>query len=503
MKKLLILVLALFFVAGTFADTGDLGGASVAVRDPWNDAEFLPAAAAFYPGGGEFKLDFDIGTNTTKMSEFYTYYNSTGATSQYDRQNKDKASNITPVLKGRMRFGPLAASLRFAAPIQVVKTTNNEYRDYDLTAPNTDWWSDDDELSLKNGFPIDLGLKIGFAFSEMMGVGLMFNLFNETFTSFESSITKDENGITGNWEHEMEISISEIQFGAGLIFHLNQLIGGLSVQMSNLSATARTTSDKQWNGSALEEYWTDDLDMYPNTNITYNGFRLNGIVRLISSPKLTLGLAFVFDHFVPEGEMETQTMGTPSAFTNGSVNLINIAPGFWFRDKFFELAADLLIMLPSGSMDMVTYTAMPPDGMEITGNMSLKGFIWIFRSGGVFKLSDTVRVNIGYQRLNVSGSILQENYSWTASPVYTNYEGETSMSNLLGLSNNAFIFSFFYDITDGISLNYKLTVGTYLDENDPNFIKTLLPMSALMSGTGNIDIARTMTHKIALTYLIK
>ena len=502
MKKLLILVLALFFVVGTFADTGDLGGASVAVRDPWNDAEFLPAAAAFYPGGGEFKLDFDYGTNTTKMSEFYTYYNSTGATAQYDTQNKDKASNITPVLKGRMRFGPLAASLRFAAPIQSVKTEQNRFNDYDMTSPNTNWWSDDDEVSLKNGFPIDLGLKIGFAFSEMMGVGLMFNLFNETFTNFESSIEKDENGITGNWEHEMEIGISEIQFGAGLIFHLNQLIGGLSFQMSNLSATARTISDKSWNGSTLVEYWTDDLDMYPNTNITYNGFRLNGIVRLISSPKLTLGLAFVFDHFVPEVDIESASMKYVPMI-NGSVNLINIAPGFWFRDKFFELAADFLIMLPSGSMDSVTYTSPPPDGQEITGNMSLKGFIWIFRSGGVFKLSDTVRVNIGYQRLNVSGSMLEEQYAWSSDPVYTSYESEMKLSNLLGLSNNAFIFSFFYDIADGISLNYKMTVGTYLDENDPNFIKTLLPMGALMSGTMNIDVARTMTHKIALTYLIK
>ncbi|MCK4644434.1 hypothetical protein KAU32_12465 [bacterium] len=502
MKKLLILVLALFFVAGTFADTGDLGGASVAVRDPWNDAEFLPAAAAFYPGGGEFKLDFDYSSNTTKYYEYYCYYNSTGATNDNEYEMKDKMTGIKPVLKGRMRFGPLAASLRFAAPIQVVKTTNNEYRDYDLTAPNTDWWSDDDEVSLKNGFPIDLGLKIGFAFSEMMGVGLMFNLFNETFTNFESSITKDENGITGNWEREMEIGISEIQFGAGLIFHLNKLIGGLSFQMSNLSATARETSNKQWNGSALEEYWTDDLDNYPRTHITYNGFRLNGIVRLISSPKLTLGLAFVFDHFVPEVEMEYATMKFPPAI-NGYVNLINIAPGFWFRDKFFELAADFLVMLPSGGIDMVTYTSPPPDGQEITGNMSLKGFIWIFRSGGVFKLSDTVRVNIGYQRLNVSGSMLQEQYAWSSSPVYTQSESETSMSNLLGLSNNAFIFSFFYDIADGISLNYKLTVGTYLDENDPNFIKTLLPMGALTSGTGNIDIARTMTHKIALTYLIR
>ncbi len=503
MKKMFFIAMVMVIAIFVFADTGDLGGASVAVRDAWNDAEFLPAAAAFYPDEMVLKLDFDYGMNNTKFSNYYSYYNSTGMTADYKYDKADKVSFISPALKGRMRMGPLAFSLKFKSPIAGYKSTDDTDSDYDMTNPGTDWYKKNDEFSLKNGFPIDLGLKIGFAFSEMMGVGLNFNFNKQNYVQEDTYYREDETGVLDDDTYGSEINLSEIQFGLGAIFHKEKIVGGLSFQMSNLKADQRTTVDKWWNGSAIIDNWTDDKDMYPITNIKYNGFRINGILRYMSSENFTAGLAFVYDHFTPEVEMETKTYDPYAVIDEGSINIINIAPGVWYHTKKYEFASDIVCMLPSVKMDMLDYPLGPDNPAVVDSDMELKAFIWIFRAGGSAQLTDKLKLSFGYQRMNVSGTVTSKDYDNTGDP-FVNYEDETKMSNLMGISNNAFSFKMNYSLSEDMSIVYRLNVGTYLDENDPEFIKDLLPYVGSMGSTiGNIDVSRTMTHKVAFIYYFK
>ncbi len=519
MKKLLT---TLFIMLMVIANAGSsmLGGAGIAVRDPWNDADFLPAAAAFYPGGMEFVLDFDLWRNSTVIestSESPVDYNADA----YNTTMTDTLSVLCPALKGRMRMGPLAFSLKFKSPLLNYTNEYDRDNDYDTANPGTDYVDELETGEFQNGFPMDLSFKLGFAFSRMFGLGFNFSFFSQTLSMTNNYYYyrvypgKTDDPLEQDDTQEMEIDMSDLTFGLGFISHLDTLLAGLSFQMFNFKNVGHLTAYSYWerNNSGVSDdgyyvevpdSYIDDKDSNPWMHVNMNGIRINGVVRYMKSENFTGGLVLMMDSLSGEVVYETGTMGDLKMNDISGV-IFTFGPGIWYHNDKVEFGADLVLMMPSLGVDSLTYYDMTyPDVVE--QEMNINAFIIVYRAGAKVNLGK-LTLAAGFSKMSVSGSAESIYYDTGTTPG-TGIEADSSEESITTvpfLSNLSANFNFVYHFSETMGINYGIYWGVQLNENNPNIVKdlipALLPAYAMMGGSGVADPNKLVTHKISFFIL--